>query len=138
MLPRAFKVRSDPEVELDTLFTTVMSPVLSTTMLLCPMAVTKSLFRMFAVPEVLDRNTPLTKLPSVVPDEVMFTVDAVKEEASWIVAAVLGELELLLVLAMTLNSYVAPSVRPVIVALVPETTTDWDGVVPQSAEPNLY
>ena len=104
MLPRAFRVRSDPEVELEMLLTTVMSPLLSTTILLCPIAVTKSLFRMFAVPEVLDWKTPLTNVPSVEPDAVMFTAAAVKEDASWILAAVLGELELLLVLAMTLKS----------------------------------
>jgi hypothetical protein len=104
MLPRASRVRPDPEVELEMLLTTVMSPLLSTTMLLCPIAVTKSLIRIFAVPEVLDWNMPLTNVPSVEPDAVMFTAAAVKEDASWILVAVLGELELLLVLAMTLKS----------------------------------
>jgi hypothetical protein len=55
-----------------------MAPVLSIRMLRPAKAVTRSLFRMLAVPEVLDPNTPLMKTPSVEPDDVMFTVEAVK------------------------------------------------------------
>jgi hypothetical protein len=39
--------------------------------------VCKSVFKMFAVPSVADSKFPLTKTPSVVPDAVMFTADAV-------------------------------------------------------------
>jgi hypothetical protein len=68
-----------PEAEV--LFTTfawmLIGPVLSTNTLPLAMAVTRLLFRMFAVPVVFDSNTPLMKVPSVLPDAVMLTIDAV-------------------------------------------------------------
>jgi hypothetical protein len=41
------------------------------------MWVCRSVFKIFAVPVVDDSKFPLTKAPVVVPDDVMFTVDAV-------------------------------------------------------------
>ena len=55
-----------------------MAPVLSTRMLRPAKAVTRSLFKMLAAPEVLDPNTPLMNTPSVDPEDVMFTIEAVK------------------------------------------------------------
>ena len=69
---------SEPAVELVKPFTTFMSPVLSTRMLLCVIAETRSLFRMFAVPETLDWNSPSTKEPCVGLVDVMLIVEAAK------------------------------------------------------------
>jgi hypothetical protein len=78
MLPLAFRVKSEPEVELVKPFTTFMSPVPSTRMLLCVIAETRSSLKMFAVPETLDWKTPSTKEPCVGLVDVMLIVEAAK------------------------------------------------------------
>jgi hypothetical protein len=75
-LPRALRVISKAEVELVKPLTTFMSPVLSTRMLLCVIAETRSSLKMFAVPETLDWNTPSTKEPCVGLVDVMLIVEA--------------------------------------------------------------
>jgi hypothetical protein len=75
-LPPALSVMSEPAVELVKPFTTFMSPVLSTRMLLCVIAETRSLFKTVAVVPVEDWKTPSIKEPVVGPVELMFTVAA--------------------------------------------------------------
>jgi hypothetical protein len=50
----------------------------------------------------------------------------------------LGTLEFVLVLAITRKSYEVEFDSPVMVVLVEVATTDWDGLVAQEAEVNLY
>jgi hypothetical protein len=53
-----------------------MGPVLSTKTLPEAIAFCRSVFKMFAASAVEDSKLPLTKTPSVVPDDMMLTVDA--------------------------------------------------------------
>jgi hypothetical protein len=79
MLAPAFSVMSEPEVELVKPFTTFMSPVLSTRMLLSVMAETRSLLSIFAVPFVDEEKTPFSKVPCVGLLAVMLMVVATNE-----------------------------------------------------------
>jgi hypothetical protein len=76
MLPLALRVIPKAEVELVKPLTTFMSTVLSTRMLLCVIAETRSSLKMFAVPETLDWKTPSTKEPCVGLVDVMLIVEA--------------------------------------------------------------
>jgi len=58
-------------------FETVMVPADSTVVEKDCMCVWRSVFRIFATPLVEDSKLPLTNTPSVVPEEVMFTADAI-------------------------------------------------------------
>ena len=102
-----------------TLAWTLMVPELSTKTFPEAIAVTRSLFKMFAVPAVLDPNTPLMNTPSVDPDAVMLTVEAVKGGVVIEFDAVEG-LELPLEFtAVTVKVYVVLADSPV-TEIVPE------------------
>jgi hypothetical protein len=73
----ALRVTAEPEVLLTTFASTLIDPELSTRALPCVIAVTRSLLRIVAVPEVVDWNTPSMNAPVVGPELLMLTVDGI-------------------------------------------------------------
>ena len=77
LLPVEVKVKELDEFGDAKEFETVMVPADSTVVEKDCMWVWRSVFRIFATPLVEDSKLPLTNTPFVVPDEVMFTDDAI-------------------------------------------------------------
>jgi hypothetical protein len=76
--PADLRVNPEFAVLLSTFAWTLIVPELSTITVPEAIAVTRSLFKILAVSGVLDPKTPLMNTPSVDPDDVILTVEAVK------------------------------------------------------------